>query len=154
MSGYLISIVAAALVCGIAQKILGDKGTVGLMGKLICGVFLALTLITPLRSVRIQNPESITYLYSKEAERASADGEKQAKEALADGIKARTEAYILDKAAAMDVALAVEVTLDDSQIPAPKSVWLSGAVSPYVKQRLTKIIQDDLGVDKEHQTWI
>lgn len=153
MSGYLISIVAAALVCGIAQKIMGDKGSVGMMGKLLSGVFLALTLIAPLRSVRLQDTGSVTYLYAQEAQQATDDGVNQAYKAIADGIKQRTEAYILDKAAAMDVALTVEVTLDDGQIPAPQSVRLTGAVSPYAKQRLTKIMQEDLGIDKEHQIW-
>lgn len=154
MSGYLICIVAAALVCGIVQKLLGDKGTIGLMGKLLSGVFLTLTLVAPLRSVRVQNPGSVTHFYAQEAQRASDEGITQARQAMADGIKQRTEAYILDKAAGMDVALSVEVTLDESQIPAPESVRLTGAVSPYAKQRLTKMIQEDLGIDKEHQIWI
>ncbi len=154
MSGYLISIVAAALVCSIVQKMLGEKGTVGLMGKLLSGVFLVLTLITPLRSFRIQNPGSITHIYTQEAQRVTADGMDQAREAMADGIKKRTEAYILDKAAGMDVVLSVEVILDESEIPVPESVQLTGAVSPYAKQRLTMIMEEDLGIDKEHQTWI
>ena len=154
MRGYLISIVAAALVCGIVQKLLGDKGNVGLMGKLLSGVFLVLTLITPLRTFRIQDPLSITQIYTQDAQRITADGVDQAREAMADGIKKRTEAYILDKAAGMDVVLSVEVILDESQIPVPESVRLTGAVSPYAKQRLITIMEEDLGIDKEHQVWI
>ncbi len=153
MSGYLIGIIAAALVCGIVEKLLGDKGAIGLMGRLLCGVFLVLTFLSPLKSVRLRNLNLRTNDYAQAVEEARDDGAELAQSALADGIKQRTEAYILDKAAGMDVALSVEVTLDESQIPMPESVRLTGAVSPYAKQRLTNIIQEDLGIDKEHQIW-
>ena len=154
MKGYLISVVAAAMICGIIQKLLGEKGTIGLMGKLLCGVFLALTLIAPLRSVKLQDPDSFAHAYAQDAKMLTLEGEEYAQDALAASIKQRTEAYILDKAAGMDVALTVEVTLDESQIPVPLSVRITGAVSPYAKQRLTTIIQEELGIDKEHQIWI
>lgn len=154
MSRYLIGIVAAALMCAILQKLLGEKGTVGLIGNLLSGVFLVLTLLTPLRTLRIQDPGSFTQTYIQEAQQVTADGADQARESMINGIKKRTEAYILDKAAGMDVDLSVEVILDESQIPLPEFVQLTGAVSPYAKQRLTTIIEEDLGIDKEHQRWI
>ena len=84
---------------------------------------------------------------------AVAEGEQQTKTALARLIKQRTCAYILDKAQALNVALEVEVTLSDDDIPVPEAVRLKGKVSPYAKGRLQTIIAEDLGIEKERQTW-
>ena len=69
-------------------------------------------------------------------------------------IKGETEAYILDKAASLGVELEVDVLLEDMYPMAPKTVRLSGSVSPYVRNRLQNIIAEELGISKENQIWI
>ena len=75
------------------------------------------------------------------------------KEAIAAGIKSRTQAYILDKAMALELQLQVEVVLSEDEIPVPEEVRLAGKASPYAKARLQQIIKEDLGIDKEHLIW-
>ena len=77
-----------------------------------------------------------------------------AKDAAGEIIKARTQAYILDKARSLDVALTVEVFLDDATIPAPCGVRIEGAISPYAKKVLSQMMKDDLGIPPEEQIWI
>ena len=63
-------------------------------------------------------------------------------------IKQRTQAYILDKAQALNTVLEVEVTLSDDDIPVPLKVRLKGKISPYAKGRLQATIAEDLGIEK------
>ena len=67
-------------------------------------------------------------------------------------IKSRVQAYILDKADSFGTSLEVEVILDQDHIPV--SVELQGNISPYARAQLTEIIEEDLGIPKEHQLWI
>lgn len=151
---YLLSVIAAALICGIINRILDGKGANGAVSKLMTGLFMAFTLISPVLELRFDTISDFTAAYASDADAAAAAGVSVTKIALKDIIKSRTEAYILDKAAAMNVSLSVEVTLSDDEIPSPISVRLSGSVAPYAKIRLQSILEDDLGIDKEHQTWI
>lgn len=154
MKQYLLSVVAAAIICGIVTKLLGKKGTQGAVGRLVAGLFLAFTVIAPLRSVHIGDLSSVTKVYSSEAGMAVEEGKKQTAQALQAGIKEGCEAYILDKAQSLNVELEVVVTLSDEDIPTPISIQLSGNVSPYAKIKLIDIITKDLGIPKEAQKWI
>ena len=69
-------------------------------------------------------------------------------------IKQELEAYILDKAAALDLKIRVNVKLDDHPLPGPESVVIEGTVPPYQKQVLEDILQSELGISKENQQWI
>ncbi len=153
MKQYLLSVVAAAIISGIVTKLLGTKGTQGAIGKLVAGLFLAFTVISPLRSVRIADFSDLAF-YATEAEAAVAEGKKQTQQALQTRIKENCEAYILDKARFLNMDLEVVVTLSDGDMPTPEFVQLSGNASPNAKAKLTDIISEDLGVPKEAQQWI
>ena len=150
---YLLAIFAAAVICAIVTKLVGEKGTLGALTKLIAGVFLVFTLIRPLASVDLSGVTQWAQGYDDEATRAVEEGQAQTRKALAKLISQRTQAYILDKAQALNTALEVEVTLSDDEIPVPVKVKLSGKVSPYVKGRLQQIITENLGIEKENQIW-
>ena len=150
---YLLSIVAAAVVCGIITRLVGEKGTQGAMVKLIAGLFLAFTVIRPVADIRLDTLTDFTDLYTDAGVQAAAEGERMTKDALRSSIKAQTEAYILDKAAGLDLNLEVEVTVSQDEIPVPNAVRLSGKASPYAKSRLQEIITQEIGVDKENQLW-
>ena len=44
---YILRVVIAAVLCGICVSLLGEKGTVGAMGKLVTGLVLALVMAAP-----------------------------------------------------------------------------------------------------------
>lgn len=154
MKQYLLSVVAAAIISGIVVKLMGNKGTQGAISKLVAGLFLSFTLIAPLRNISIRDLTAFSYSYSDAAQAAVAEGEAQTRQAIADSIKQGCEAYILDKAGQLDVALEVEVTLSDDTIPTPVAVRLKGRIAPNAKTKLTGIIAQDLGIPKEEQVWI
>lgn len=154
IKGYLLSIIAAAVICGIVTRLIGEKGTQGAMVKLIAGLFLTFTVINPVVKMDINGLTDFADVYSDAGSQAAAAGEQMSADALRASIKARTEAYILDKAAGLELNLEVEVTLSEDDIPLPASVRLSGKTSPYAKLRLQSMITQELGIEKENQVWI
>lgn len=149
----MLSVVSAAIIAGIVTKLLGDKGTLGTVGKLMAGLFLTLTVISPLRDIRLQDLTEFTDPYTQMASAAAEEGKTMTSEAIAKRIKQECEAYILDKARQLDTALAVSVTLNDSTLPAPVGITLTGNISPNSKRTLENIIEQDLGIPKEAQVW-
>lgn len=151
---YLISVTAAAILCGIIQSIVGKKGMLAAIVKLLAGLFLSLSVISPFAKLRLADITDYTTFLSDDASEAVQAGKMAAQDALAARIKSETEAYILDKAKAWGIELAVDVIISDSDPPVPCAVTLSGGVSPYAKVRLSQMLEDELGIPKEEQAWI
>ena len=146
MSGYILSVTAAAVLAAILRCLAAGKLT-----KLLTGLFLAVTVLSPL--VRLEIPDPARWLedYMADGEAAAQAGEKKAKEYSAVIISAEMEAYILDKAASLGCVLDAEVRLDDGGLP--ESVTLSGNLSPADKAELTRILGRDLGLGEEALVW-
>ena len=149
---YVISVVAAAIICGIITGLI-QKGTAKEIVKLVCGFFLAFTVIHPIADFDISSLSDFGFAYSGDAAEAAALGENIAQESLREIIKAETEAYILDKATALNLELSVEVSISEDDTPVPVAVCLSGEASPYARQQLQGTLQSDLGIAKENQLW-
>ena len=149
---YLLSVTVAAVVCALVRRLLAGKGSAEAMGKILAGIFMALTVLTPLTQLRL--PPLAELPFSADARQAVRAGEESARKALAERISEASEAYILQKAAAMQAALTVEVELSGDPIPVPQRVSLQGNIAPYAKQKLQTMIRQDLGIDKENQVWI
>jgi len=150
---YLLRLAAAALICGVATTIIGKKSTLGAVVRLLAGIYLTLSIVSPWLSFRLNNLEDWSRQLNSEGERISNSGQEAAKEAIAESIIQRTETYILDKANSLGAVLTVEVILDNGTIPAPCQVRLSGNISPYAKQSLCIAMEQELGIPSEAQIW-
>lgn len=150
---YILSITAAAIISGILSSILGKKGTIGTVGTMLCGIFLSIAVVRPLAKIQVGDWSDWLNQLSLDAGYAVSDGEKIASDAMAAIIKSEAEAYILDKAASMELSLEVSVTVNNEQLPTPESVLIRGPVSPHEKNTLAQIIAQDLGIAKENQQW-
>ena len=151
---YLLRVTAAAILCAILKSLLGKEGTPAAMGKLLCGVFLAVTVLHPLTALRMGSLQVFSQDIAWKASQAVAQGESDAAQALRAGIKQRVEAYILDKAASLGAELTVEVTLTLDTPPAPGGARLEGKVSPYARTQLAELMTKELGIPKEAQQWL
>lgn len=150
---YLLTIVAAAIVCSVVTNIVGKNGANAAVVKLLTGLFLAVTVISPWTKMQIIDFSAYADGLSAQAEDAAAYGESIANEEMSAIIKSRTEAYILDKAASLGLDLTVEVTVSGSNPPQPYTVTIHGAAAPYAKQQLQNMIANDLGIPEENQLW-
>ena len=151
---YILSVTASAVLCGIISGLLGKKGTTAAIGRLLCGIFLAITVLKPLMTLSISEITSFTDSYTADARAAAESGEELANDAMGDIIMQQTQAYILDKADALGVSVSVEVQLSKDTPPIPESVTISGSISPYQRKQLSSLLEEDLGIPEENQVWI
>ena len=149
---YILSLVAAALICSIVKILIDNNSTHGKVIFLICGIFLTITVIAPLVDIQIPNLELFTNSFMEEAENAAAYGKGLANNEYRSIIKSTAESYILEKASSMNATIEVDITLDEIDA-IPKYVSISGDVSPYVKQNLSNYLKDTLDIPEEHQKW-
>jgi hypothetical protein len=74
IKAYLLGIVGAAVVCGIATRLIDDKGTQGAMIKLIAGLFLAFTVIRPIANIQLDGLTDFADVYTDAGAAAVAEG--------------------------------------------------------------------------------
>lgn len=150
---YILRVVIVAILCGISMSILGQKGTVGAMGKLVAGLALTLTVVAPL--TQLSTVDFFDYLddLQIQANSHSAYGQSLAKTELHRVIKTRLEEYIRDEAAKIGASLnvAADITVEESLTI--HSITLQGAVSPLHRQKILSKILSDLNISKEKLLW-
>lgn len=147
---YLISVTAAALICGAISSLTSKNASISKLMQLLCGLFLAITVIKPIVEVKLDNIDSFTDLLVVDGEIAASTGKEMAAEEMKRIIKERTEAYILDKAKSLGTEIEVEVILEDLT---PAGAIITGSVSPFARSSLSTSISQDLGIPPEGQIW-
>ena len=153
IKGYIYGIVCACLICGIYLGFAPQKGTTSMYVKLLVGMVMATVCISPLREIKISNVTDWMEVYEQDAAVVANSGQDVAKSYREEIITEQTRAYILDKATSLGLDISVEISLDEER-GYPWEVRLAGAASPYAKERLGKIIAQELAVPEERQIWI
>ena len=151
---YVIHLCATALLCTVLLSFTRGTGTVKMILKLLCGIVLAYSVISPLKQLQIPQFDRIISEFQEEASVAMRWGQEATDIAIREGISQGAEAYILEKAKALNLDLLVEVELSDDEIPVPAEVSLIGNAAPYAKTVLGNAIWQDLNIPKEKQIWI
>ena len=153
MKAYVLSILAAAVVCAVVQGVLNKKSVSGRMIHLLSGILMAVTVIAPLENISFRGVEDYWDNLSVDAQEYVSDGTAMAENQRIAIIKSQSEAYILDKANRMGLQITLEVELDENNGNVPCGVVISGAVSPYAREQLCAYMEDTLGIAKENQIW-
>lgn len=150
---YLLSIIGASVITAVLIRITDGKGSYSAVVRLLTGIFLSITVIAPIAKIKIADISS--YIDSFEFQTADivSSGEQWSASQTQTIIKKQTEAYILDKAQSLGAEVCVEASVSDSNPPIPIAVEISGSVDPFTKQRLQRVIMNDLGISKENQVW-
>lgn len=150
---YILSVTAAAILCGMVRSICSETGFRTTV-NMLCGLILAVTILTPVIRIDLNGLiGEFTASYSQDALAAASVGEDTYQDSLSAIIKQESEAYILDKAAQLDASVDVEIILSEQDIPVPVSAVIRGNISPFSRQQLTQILENDLGIMKENQQW-
>ncbi len=151
--GIILSVVCAALICGILTDLSAKTGFSKLI-RLSCSIFLAFTMIAPILRLRFPKWEAQKNQYLAEAQDAALAGENIRLRSVAGIIRQEAEAYILKEAKSIGANLEVEVELDSGDPPAPAAVTVRGDFDESAETQLSRLLEDELGIPKEHQTWI
>lgn len=148
---YVLTIVSAAMLCAIIKSIsTGRKGVSKIVG-LIAGIFLLATGLKPFGVFEFSQWDNPIESYRNQAEHIVAQAQQDLQSELGAQIQARTQEYILDKANTLGMSLEIQVELDDHFVP--WRVTLKGPVSPYARQQLKEVLEDELGIPEGRQVW-
>ena len=150
---YILSVVAAAVICGGVRMLFGKKGGTSALISALCGIFMAFVLISPLRELDFSVYGDYFSGFMEEAKVVVKEGEVTALQEQRAFIKQEAEAYILDKAVSLGADVSVVVTVSETTPPTPIQITVQGAVSPYVKKVLKSYLEEQFGIPEEAQTW-
>lgn len=149
-AAYVIRLSALSMMVGLLLPMVSE-GTPKLLLRLVGSILLTVTALSPLTDLRFPELSEWDVSCALQGEAAAAAGEALAQESRNTIIQQRTAAYILDKAAALGAQITPEVELDSHGLP--RSVMIRGDLTGQQRQRLSGIMEEDLGIPKEKQTW-
>ena len=150
---YVLRVITCCFICAVAYKLVEKNPSHQRLVKMMAGMIILLTVVSPMIGVHGRLNFDGFEEYAAQAQGYVSDGVDQYRNELADRIVRQSEAYVLEKAAQMDVELKIEIQLSDDEIPVPISARIKGNVSPFVKSKLMDLIENDLGISKERQQW-
>ncbi len=153
MREYLVGVTGAAMLCGIVKVLMPGKGTVAAVIKALTGVLMLLSVARPLVVTSFDSIRDWTQDLSFDAQTIVSNAENTANQEIRTRIKENCEAYILAKASEYGACVEVTVTLAEATPMRPVSVTISGAISPYAKQTLSKMLTQEFGISEEEQKW-
>lgn len=152
VAAYMLRLVCGALVCALLTRLTGSGGPGGKLRSMLCGLFLGCLAISPLMDLDLGDLRYTDPGIIARAESLASAGEEAAREAIALRISEQCEAYILNKADELHLALDAEVILDPIT-GIPVSVRLSGTAQPGVREALIRYITQTLGVERSSVQW-
>lgn len=150
---YLLSVIASAMICGMITGLLGKKGTYPSVVKMLCGLFVSITIISPIKQIQFSDYKANLHHLSKDANEIVEQSKINTQNAVAKLIEEKVEAYILKRADELDLQISVDVILDTADSYTPKTIIIYGAASASAKQSLQEMIIKELGIAKENQVW-
>ena len=151
LRAWILSLAGAAVFCAVMTE-LCPKGPVKSVVKALCGMVMALALISPLLNLDIESYSVNLARYRLMGEEAAMEGKNSADRYSRTIIESRCRAYILDKAAALGAGI------DDASVTlrwSSEGFWYP-VECEIVGQRsaeLASAIESGLGIGPEGQKW-
>lgn len=150
VSGWLRSIVLSSLLISVILSLI-PQGSFGRIAQLAGGLIFILVALQPLSNIDLKDVSLDFEEYRLRIEEQRADFEKENEAALSQGIAQGTQAYILDKAGDLGIAVQprVEMAAAENGAMMPVKVYLTGEYS----SELSLWITESLGIPAENQYW-
>lgn len=149
---YILSVSVAAMICAIIKSLTGKDSGYSAVVSLLCGVFIAATIISPLLDLQLPDLGVHISDVAEDAEEITALSSNTSNNELREIIKEQTEAYVLDKAASLNTKVSVDITLAEEE-PIPVSAVITGDIAPYNKSVLSQYLEDTIGIPEVAQIW-
>ena len=147
---YVLSLTSAAIICGLLQSLFRD-GTTGRLLRICTGIVLSIVALSPLICLRIPDLCLFYDSYISEGNDIATMGEELAEAEKSRCIQREFEAYILDKANALNADITAEVRLNNKYLPV--EVRMHGQCTDSARKTLVEMITNDLGIPEEDQKW-
>ena len=151
---WLLSLMFAAVLCAIARALM-PAGPVKRAGGLICGLVMLSAVLAPAVQLSSAAAEAWTAQWS--------EGQAQREEELRQGVNEEMKriieqefaAYIVDKAAEFGLDCTAQVTCEAAEdgLCLPVRAEVTGPLSQADQDRLTQLLQEELGIPAEGQVY-
>lgn len=151
LRAYILSVVAAAVLCAMAIRLMGKNGTGVAILRMVCGVTMAAVILQPLGQLRMPGYTAYFSELETQVRDAVALGTEKSREELSLRIQQKTQAYLQNKAEELGADLEIRVQVSEDCIPEAVTLW--GSVSPTAKTILSEVMIKDLGIGEEGQFW-
>jgi stage III sporulation protein AF len=150
---WLLGVTAAALLASVAGTLM-PAGPVKKASKLICGLIILLAVVKPVLSLDVEALAEYKVQWRNVNEEYAANINEVDKRLARVIIEEETAAYILDKAADMDVRVTVTCRFFEDENWYPYSVEIAGSFTEDQKEKLTQVIENDLAIPRDRQSWV
>ena len=150
---YILSVLCVVIVAGLSQTLFA-KGTMHDLIKWIGGLAVTVTVLNPIVKGDLFQWDIVFSDLRTNKEIAVEEGLQIGQEALAARISTSTCAYILNEVSDLGADVEVELDLQENYPYQPEQVRICGAVSPYIKQQLSSLLERELGITEDHQIWV
>lgn len=153
--GWLMALIAAATMCALADGLM-PAGPVKGVGKVVCAMVLMCAILSPVARLDLTAGQVWVEEYFDVLEREREELSGQVDEQMKGVIEREYAAYIEDKAAQLGISCAVtaESQADGEGLWVPYRIRVTGPLSDAEQSRLSQLIQEDLGVPPERQSYI
>ena len=151
---WIVAVTCAAMAAAVLQALL-PRGGSGAAARLAGGLLVLIATVQPLLELDYDSlAQSLAQLRLGQDVSAQARGQVNS-DVLEELIEEQTRSYILDKAEQLGMSCQVSVTCrrGEEGIPFPSAVSVSGAFTQEQADRLAQIIEGDLAVPVEDQTY-
>lgn len=150
---YLLRLAAGAFFTALVLAAV-PKGNARRTASLVCGLVMLLLALTPLTGIDTGALASAIGALELQQEQARTGVEVQNRELVAQIISARTESYILDKAASLGLSIAVTVeTAANGATPFPYAVTYTGDAAMAQRRALERYVDETFAIPAERQVW-
>lgn len=152
---WLLSLVAAALLCALADALM-PKGAVRRVGRLVCGLVLLAAILSPAVRLDVAGGQRWLEDYLASVDRRTAELRETVDSQRKVIIEQEYAAYIVDKAAELGLSCSVRVTCRDGEegLYLPERVEITGTFSDSARAGLARCIAEELGVPETEQRYI
>lgn len=151
---WILTVTVSALVIAGAEALM-PQGGVKRVGRLTGGLILVLGILQPLVTMDYdQLYDMVNTLPAGAIRQETLD--QAAQEPMKEIIEEELAAYIVDKGAQLGLTCAAQVTCEIGAdgVPLPKSVSVTGVMTPAQREQLCQAITQDLGLAREDQIYI
>ena len=151
---WLLSLMFAAVLCAMARALM-PAGPVKRAGNLICGLVMLTAVLAP--AARLSPGAAEAWMAQLSA--GQTQREEELRRSLNEGMKRIIEqefaAYIVDKAAEFGLDCTAQVTCEAAEdgLCLPVRAEVTGPLSQTDQDRLTQLLQEELGIPAEGQVY-
>ena len=154
LANWVRTMAAGAVFCAVVLLLI-PEGREKRALKTVCSFMLLILFVRPLRALDMERLTEALTLQRIEKRSITEAADELSLELCRSIIREETEAYIWDAAQRLGIRkLGVRIRLKSGgELPLPWSIDLTGDVTARQREELSLLLEGELGIPRERQTW-